>query len=729
MYNQFKTSIMRFFIILLFLSISPFLFSQQTQSPYLQISSKNSVIPLKSTTADVQITGTIAHVHISQTYQNLGKSAIEAKYVFPMSTKAAVHNMEMTIGNRTTKAIVYEKQKAAKIYQKAIKKGKRAAKLDQERPNVLQMKVGNILPNDEVVIDIYYTEMLTSINGEYQFIFPGVVGPRFTGESLKNEITLNSPYTEKGISDSFTYGISLCINAGMMIQQITSNTHKINVQYPDVNSAEITLSASNINPSNRDFILNYSLRGNKLNTGFLLYEGKDENFFSLLIQPSKEIVQTEIPPREYVFIIDVSGSMIGYPVEVAKSLLRKLLINLQQDDTFNIVLFSADNTIFKQKSVAATQENVTAAIQFLSGKYSNYGGGSRLLHALSKSYKLPRNKKSVSRNMVILTDGYISVEKDVFQLIENNLDNANVFTFGIGSSVNRYLIEGMAKVGRSASFIATNKAAAFKVADEFQKYIASPLLTQIQLKTNGFDIYDVEPKTIPDVLSDRPVLIYGKYKGKATGSITLTGFQGNKKVSSEIMITTGKLSKQHKALRYLWARKKIERLADYQKNFRDDVQQEVIQLGLRYNLLTQYTSFVAVDTEIVNKKGKLKTVKQPLPMPMNVANSAVGAAASISGKSIYKKSFNIQIQFSHQKNKQQKRALKMWLKGSFSSLIKMYVKKYSKIRLQVHANGKIVKIEKEVNGLWVSINSLPTLFEKLPNHIKIEQKMSITFSK
>jgi Ca-activated chloride channel family protein len=715
---------MRTFIIVFFLSVSGFVFSQKAESPYLKVLTKNANIPLKSTKSKVQIVGTIAQVKITQTYQNLGKQPIEANYVFPMSTNAAVHNMQLTVGNRITKAKIFEKKNAERVYKKALNEGKRAAKLTQHRPNVFQMKVGNIMPNETVTIDIFYTEMITAVDKEYQFVLPGVVGPRFTGESVEKETIFNQPYTNKGISTTYKYDIEVSINAGMMIQNITSKTHKINLHYPNVNTAEIELSAEIENPSNRDFVLNYSLRTNKINSGLLLYEGEKENFFSLLIEPRLKTIKSKIPTREYLFVVDVSGSMMGYPIDVSKSLLRNLLSDLSENDRFNILLFSADNTIFKEKSVQATQENLTEALQFLTGTYNNYGQGSRLLNALKVGYKLPRSNQKSARNIVVITDGYISVEKNVFQFIENNLNKTNVFTFGIGNGINRYLIDGIARVSNSLSFVATTKDEAFKVAKEFKNYISTPLLTQIQLKTNGFEIYDVEPKTIPDVFANRPILVYGKYKGKPKGSIQISGFQGKGNFNQTIRVHNGKLSKKNEALKYLWARKKIERLIDYKRNFGDDVKQQVIDLGLTYNLATEFTSFVAVDYEVVNKRGTLKQIKQPLPLPKNVNLTAVGAAAKIKGKSTFNKSYSIHITSTI--NNQQKRAIKMWIKSNYSSIIKMYLKKYKKIKIHLDVNGKIVKIEKEKNNTWVIGSLLKNDFKNLPNHLVNNKNIVIT---
>lgn len=708
-------------ILLLFTCLA---YGQKTESPYLLVNTKGAIIPLKSTKADVQIVGTIAHVTITQRYQNKGSIPIEATYLFPLSTKAAVHNMRMKIGERSIQAKVFEKKKAKKIYDKAIKQGKRAAKLDQKRPNVFEMKVGNIAPGDDVVVELMYTEMVSAQNKEYQFVFPGVVGPRFTGENSSGETTFKQPYTKKGVDDTFDYDITMSIRPGMSIQKMYSTSHDINVNHPDLEVAEVSLSEVNENPANRDFIINYALRGDQIKTGMLLYEGKKENFFSFVIEPPKKAIAGHIPPREYLFVVDVSGSMMGYPIDVAKSLLKNLLGNLNEKDSFNVLLFAASSQVLSEQSIQANDENIDKAYKFLKEGARIYGGGTYLRNALNKAYKLPRKYKETARTMVVITDGYISVEKDVFQLIENNLDKSNVVTFGIGNGVNRYLLEGMARVGKSESFIATNHKDAFEVAKDFKEYINTPLLTQVTLASNGIELYDVEPKTIPDVFASRPITIYGKWKGSPTGEITIKGFQGNGMYKQSLNVSQARLSKEHSALKYLWARKKIQRLDDYKKNFQEDIKDQVIDLGLTYNLATQYTSFVAVDSEIVNKKGRLQKVKQPLPLTKGVNNTAVGAEAIVTGKSIYRRSFKVEISSTIEKSKE--RRIKMWIKGSYSKAIRAYLKKYNKLRIYVNAKGEVVRVEREKNGFWVVENSMTDIFEKLPPHLTPRKELVIT---
>ncbi|TMM56624.1 VWA domain-containing protein [Maribacter algarum] len=700
--------------------------AQQTDSPYLLISTKDASIPLKASKTDVQISGAIAHVRVTQVYQNKGTQAIEAKYVFPLSTQAAVHKMQMTIGERIVNAKILEREEAQKVYKTALSEGKRAAKLDQDRPNVFQMNVGNIMPKDEITIDIYYTEMLLPVNEEYQFVAPAVVGPRFTDESLKNTESFNMPYTTRGISDTFDFDMTVAINAGMIIQNINCSSHKVNVRYPDVKTAEIYLSKSNENPSNRDFILNYNLRGNKIQSGLLLYEHEDENFFTYQMEPTKRFVLEDIPAREYLFIVDVSGSMNGYPLDVSKELMRNLLCNLRLTDTFNVQLFASSSTVFSPTPVETNEQNIEAAIRFLSEGQG--GGGTQLLSALHEAYKLPRKDLSSARSMVVITDGYVSIEKEAFELIRRNLDQANVFTFGIGSSVNRYLIEGMAKVSNSESFISTSMTEAQEVAKKFQEYIATPLLTQVKIESQGFDMYDIAPSSIPDVFAARPVVVHGKYHGKASGKIIVTGYQGKKKFRQEYKVSDGHLSNANKALRYLWARKKIAELDDYKKLFYEDIKDSVVALGLKYSLATNYTSFVAVDESVVNKDGGLKTVKQPLPMPKNVNNSAVGAEAEVNERTKFKPSYT--IVFDENIIKTEKRKVTMEFKLKYSKLVMKYLEKYEGLRVRFNAKGKLISIEKKENGKWISDETILKEFTTVSvKKMTLNKEMTLTLKK
>lgn len=347
-----------------------------------------------------------------------------------------------------------------------------------------------------------------------------------------------------------------------------------------------------------------------------------------MMQPPKAPKLDQIPPREYVFIVDVSGSMRGFPLDVSKSVLKELIAGLRPTDRFNVMLFESSSQMMSEESLTATPENIKKAFQVIDQQRG--GGGTRLLPALKNALAF-KETKDFSRSFVVVTDGYVTVEREAFDLIRNSLNQANLFAFGIGSSVNRYLIEGMARAGMGEPFIVTQESEAKSVGERFRRYVQTPVLTNIQLDYGTFQAYDVEPLSIPDVFAERPIIVYGKYKGQPQGKITLKGLSGKQTYTQSVFVNQAN-RENNQALRYLWARKRIQTLDDYTNlaynNDKQKIQAEVTKLGLKYNLLTQYTSFIAIDPEARNKEGDQTTVKQPLPLPQGVPNTAVGLKKS-----------------------------------------------------------------------------------------------------
>ena len=611
----------------------------KTLSPFFFVKSDNpdvDQLPLKNTYADVNIAGVIADVQVVQVYKNEGNSVLEAIYIFPASTRAAVYDMKMTIGERVIRANIKKRKDARQEYEQALKEGRTASLLEQQRPNVFQMNVGNILPGDEIKVELAYTELLLAEEKTYEFVYPTVVGPRYSNQSDNEshpDQWVKNPYLHEGEDPTYRFDINIHIAAGMPIKDIFSPSHTVDIDYKGEDEALIELPESEIKKGDRDFVLKYRLNGDEIAPGLLLHRGEKENFFLMMLQPPKRIKTKEIPYREYIFIVDVSGSMNGFPLDISKELLRNLIGNLQKGDRFNVILFAAGSSVMSEKSLPATEENINRAIHLIEKERG--GGGTDLLPALKRALALPRSE-GISRTVVIATDGYVHVEKEAFDLIRNNLGKANMFPFGIGSSVNRFLIEGMARAGMGESFVITRAEDASKIANKFRKYISSPVLTQISYDIDGFYVYDVEPVSIPDVFAERPVLLFGKWRGDPDGEITVSGIVGQgKKYSKTISVSDYKAADKNRGLKYLWARYKIALLADYnQVSPNDERVTEITNLGLTYNLLTEYTSFIAADTQVRNQSGQTTTVQQPLPLPHGVSNFA--AAGGVSGSGRYK---------------------------------------------------------------------------------------------
>jgi Ca-activated chloride channel family protein len=625
------------FIVGLIICLIPFTASwgakeEKVLSPYFFVQSGDpslDPLPLLETKAKVAIAGVIAEIELTQVYKNEGKRTIEAIYCFPLGTKSAIHAMQMKIGSRVIEARIEERAAAKRIYEQAKQEGKVASLLEQERPNVFQMKVANIMPGDRIEVKVNYTELLVPEKGIYEFVFPTVVGPRYTERKEKgakeSDKWLKTPYLHEGKEAPYAFDIAAHIKAGIPLGRVWVPSHKVTIQKAR-DRAEIHLAPVEKKAGNKDFILRYTLQGEQIQSGLLLYPGKDENYFLLMLQPPKRVTAQEVPPREYCFIVDVSGSMYGFPLEVSKTLIKGIIQGLRQKDYFNILFFSGGSEVLSPQPLAATAENKAKALAMLAGQQG--GGGTRLLPALQQALALEK-KEGLSRIVIIATDGYVDVEKESFDLIRKNLNKANFFAFGIGTSVNRYLIEGMARAGKGEPFVVSNQKEAGETAERFAAYVKVPLLTDISVKFQGFAASDVEPPALPDLFAQRPLIIFGKYRD-AKGQIVVTGKTAGGDYHTVIQVSPQMADERNVALRYLWARERIARLDDYGK-LGAEVKEEVTNLGLRYHLMTQYTSFVAVDT-IIRDTGEVVTVKQPLPLPEGVSDYAVGERVVMKAK-------------------------------------------------------------------------------------------------
>jgi len=599
-----------------------------TLSPYFFVKSEDASVdqlPLKATSAKVAIAGVIADVKVTQVYKNTGTKPLEAIYVFPGSTRSAVYGMTMTIGERVLKAQIKERGQARADYEQAKSQGRSASLLEQHRPNVFQMNVANIMPGDEIRVELSYTELLVPTEGTYAFVYPTVVGPRYAGRSGTDSSTgepwVANPYTRAGEKPATTFDLEVKLSAGLHIQRMGCDTHKTAIAYDGKAEATLRLDPSEAQGGNRDVIVKYQLAGGAVQSGLLLDQGKEENTFLLMAQPPKRVTPKDLPPREFVFIMDISGSQMGFPIEVSKVLMKEMIQGLRPQDLFNVMVFEGSSALWSPTSQHASPEATAQALAFV--RSQNGGGGTELGSAMRKALGLPR-VPGISRTFVVSTDGYISADGQVFDIIRKNLGSANLFTFGIGSSVNRHLIEGMAHAGQGEAFVITKPEQAAAEAERFRTYVSSPVLTNLKLTTNGFQIQDLEPIQLPDVLADRPVICLGKWKGEARGTVTLSGISGSGPWSQTFEVGQVK-GRQHGALGQLWARQRIQMLSDYDQFGQDEGRKaEVTRLGLAYHLLTAHTSFVAVDTLVRNAGGHSTKVTQPLPLPEGVSDAAVG---------------------------------------------------------------------------------------------------------
>src|SRR5262245_5546683 len=478
--------------------------ADKTLSPYFFVEGGDPSVdrlPLKDTRVDVTVSGVIAEVTVRQIYENTGQRPLHARYIFPASTRAAVYGMTMTVGDIRIVAKIKEREQAKKEFDTAKREGKSASLLEEQRPNVFTMNVANVLPGDTISVELKYTELLVPTGGVYEFMYPTVVGPRYSStresEASEGDLFVKSPYQHEGEAPKSAFHLAGQISTGVPIQELTSPSHQIVTRTIATGRAEFGIAESDAAPNNRDFILRYQLSGQQITSGLLLYQGNGENFFLLMAQPPKAVTADQVPPREYIFVLDVSGSMNGFPLDTAKTLMRNLVKVLKPTDTFNVVVFADGSQTYSRVSMPATTTNVEAAIQFIGPKRGS--GGTELLAAIKRALAIP-HVEGVARSVVLLTDGYIDTEQHVFDYIREHLDETNVFAFGIGSSVNRYLIEGVAHAGQGEPFVVTREQQSAGDASALRRYIDSRVLTGIVVALSALDVCDVDRANVPDMV-------------------------------------------------------------------------------------------------------------------------------------------------------------------------------------------------------------------------------------
>jgi Ca-activated chloride channel family protein len=601
---------------------------RRTRAPYFVVAGEGERLPLEETRAEASIVGPIARVKVTQVFRNRGAKPIEAVYVFPASTRAAVHGMRLRIGERTVEAKIERRADARAQYEAARTEGKRAALLDEERPNVFTMRVANVMPGDRLVAELDYSELIVPDEGVYELVYPTVVGPRYGGGADPDrDGWIENPTLSEGTPAPYRFGFSAHLESAIPVKELSSPSHGLDVSWRSPRSVDLQVKGDD--GGNRDVVLRWKLAGAAIETGALLFpDGEGGGWFLATIEPPARVRPDAIPPREYVFVLDVSGSMHGFPLDTAKALMEDLLPRLRPLDRFNIVFFSGGSWVLSPEgSLRATPANVRRALDVF--RSFPGGGGTELLHGLQTGYDLPRADPRIARSVVVVTDGYVGVEPQAFRLVRERLSEASCFAFGIGTAVNRGLIEALARAGQGEPTVVLSPKDGKAAADRLERIISAPVLSQLRWRAEGLDVRDVLPGALPDLLAERPVTLLGRYRGAPGGTIVLTGQSATGPYRREIDLSAAAPRSENAPLRVLWARRWVELLLDEQHlGAAKEIEEAITALGLAHHLLTPYTSFVAVDSEVVNRGGAGETVKQPLPLPEGVSNLAVGGLAS-----------------------------------------------------------------------------------------------------
>ncbi len=584
-------------------------------------------LPLKHTDIAAQVALSIASVRVRQQYHNPYDGKIEAVYVFPLPHDAAVRDFIMVIGERKIRGVIRERAEAEKIYAEAKSQGKVASLLTQDRPNIFTQSVANIEPGKQIDVEITYFHALPFAHDSYEFHFPMVVGPRYNPPGTRDGVGAvprgGAPSGQKteveylAPDEISAHDISLSVDleAGVPIAALTSPTHAIDVEKKSESRQVVRLGLKDRIP-NKDFVLRYSVGGRTTQAAMITHRDEKGGTFLLALQPPKELADIPAAPREMVFVLDCSGSMNGAPLAIAKRAMVRCLRRLGPNDTFQIVRFSDSASALGPKPVVATDQNVAAAIRHVESLDSE--GGTQMIEGIKAALDFPHDPQRF-RIVSFMTDGYIGNEQEILGEIRARLGSARIFSFGIGSSVNRYLIESMAVVGRGVVAYVGLDESGERAVDQLYQQIEHPALSDVKVDFGGLKASDVYPTRMPDLFLGRPVFVTGKFAGKGPATIKITGMLGGRPHEMTLKVEAADGS-THAALPALWGRAKIADLA-YQMAWTantSDLVGEIRQTALDCGLLSEFTAFIAVDSASSTDGTKGTTVVVPVPVPKGV---------------------------------------------------------------------------------------------------------------
>lgn len=593
-----------------------------------KVEGKEIPMPLKHTDVHASVSAYIGAVEVTQQFQNPYASKIEAVYVFPLPHNAAVNEFIMTIGERRIRGIIRERKEAEQIFQEAKQQGYVASLLTEDRPNIFTQSVANIEPGKEIDVNIKYFHTLDYVDGWYEFVFPMVAGPRFNppgstegigaaprGQSGASGQGVEVHYLRPKERSGHDISLKVEVDAGVPIEEFQCNSHRTTSETPAPGHLTVLLDPTDSLP-NKDFVLRYRVAGERIKSSLLTHRDERGGFFTLMLYPPNELGTLKRQPVELVFVLDCSGSMSGRPIEQAKAAIQRGLRLLQPGDSFQLISFSMTASKLGETPLEATPANVQRGLKYLRSLEGE--GGTMMVEGIKAALSFPHDPHRL-RFVCFLTDGYIGNESEILGEIHKRLGSSRIFSFGIGSSVNRFLIEQMGRVGHGAvAYLGPRDEAAQIMVDFFER-ISHPAMTDLKMDWGGLHVTEVFPRDLPDLFVGRSVILTGRFAGEKNATIRVNGNVADEPMQVMIRANPSDDNASHKGLPNVWARMKIADLADestYEPNA--ELPGQIKRVALDYGLMSAFTAFVAVDSTRRTEGAGGTTVPVAVPAPEGV---------------------------------------------------------------------------------------------------------------
>lgn len=602
-------------------------------------------IPLLQSDAELSVSGDIVTAELTQVFKSSRPVALHARYLFPLPHDAAVYALTLTVGGVVTEARIQRLEEAKQTFEAAKREGKTAALLEQHRPNVFTQDIANIPPGESVEVKIRYAATVPRLDGQYELHFPMVVGSRYSNG--KNGIEV--PELSKPLPSGATHetdprlssappanpgarvSLRVHLRAGLPIQSLASPSHGIEVDSPAPDQREVMLARGRV-PDDRDFVLKYALSGADTAAAMLIHDDERGAYYSMLLEPKRVVREEEIQARELVFVLDASCSMAGAPLELSKALVNRMLELARPSDRYRVIVFGSSATELNRGALAPTPENLAETRAQLAALPDQ--GGTEIELAL-KAALSPKVEGNRLRMVLFLTDGFIGDEASVMATIRAQRTGARLFSFGVGDSVNRWLLEEMAIAGSGVSRIVTLSEDPRQVVERLSLRLDAPILTDAWVDFGNLAATETTPAGTLDLFRGEAVRVLGRLpRGTKPEQIEaeLVGKAGGREVRIPLQVRRAAAGGAAGAIPVLWARAQVgERMRAFTRpgarGAGTDVErarliEEITQLGLRYAISTQWTAFVAVSERVV--PGPAAQANVPLPQPHGVSTGFFG---------------------------------------------------------------------------------------------------------
>jgi Ca-activated chloride channel family protein len=584
-------------------------------------------LPLAETSFDTIVLGTVADTEVRQVFENPFETPIEAVYVFPLPHDAAVDDYAIEVGGRTIRGVMKRRADARAAYEAAREQGYQAGLLEQERPNIFTQNVANIPPGERITVVMHMVGPVTQDRGRFELALPTVVGPRYVPgtDAVPDGSRISPKVLPEGYVGCSTLSVTVEIDPDAPIDLVQAKSHDIDLREADGHTfVELTNAEERLD---RDFVLGWTLKTRAPTTSLVLAPDGDDGWFQLTVVPPRLEHAGEPVPRELVFVLDTSGSMDGEPLETSRRAMHGFLSNLGPDDAFTVIRFSSDATALGPKPLTHTEANVRRALRYIARLEGE--GGTEMIEGVRAALDFPYTDGR-SRYVLFLTDGFIGNEQQIFQAVGARAGDARVFSLGVGSAPNRYLLDGLARAGRGAATYVENHETPADAVAAFYRRLAHPVLTDLEIDWNGLPVDDVVPARIPDLFTGQPVVVYGRMHGVRSGTATLRARAGDREVEIPIRIDVAE-ARRTGGVASMWARRKIQEHEDSligDPGGADRVERAVTELALRHHVMSKYTSFVAIDdSRVVPSDGGPTRVDVPVDLPDGMTTAGLGAEA------------------------------------------------------------------------------------------------------